>query len=525
MLRFAVFDEHGPAQEWRLVCAHLLGSDDVSAAGVVSFKGSHIICKPADTAAAHALCLLVDAGRAGKLMLPTCLLQQREEPYRLYEELARHRVKLFLEKSENWGLLDPAKAPDAFEVFEKARTVFVQGMLVDDPYRAEMHHRDALALAINASEKLASRRAEWMLHGRYGKQGASNALGVRVPLEKQPELMKVTLHREFDILAVPTPWAQIEPTPGRYVWDATDRWMAWAKQNNRRVVGGPLLDMGPSGIPGWARPLLNDPAKLKDRLYEFVRQTVVRYGPMCSIWNIASSVHMNETTTLSLGAMVESTRLAAVAARSARKDAKLLVEIGDPFNSTVMANEGAVNALQYLKAIISDGISFDLLGIPLLVGEDSRGRGARDIMQMAAVLDRFTARKEVPPVIVTALGAPSAEGVSEAGGWWRDRWSPRIQSGFAAMAFQTALANPGVAAVVWDRLRDGAGNGASDVGLFGSDGAPKPAAERLLTLRKRLRSPLGSLDAAASAAGAQGMGGSAAGAPAINGSAQGEIAK
>ncbi len=492
MLRFAVFDEQGPAPDWRLVNAHLLASDEVSAPGSVAFKKGQIVCQPEDTISAHALSLLVDAGKAGQLMLQTCLLQQRDEPYTLYEELARHRVKLFLEKSEAWGLLDPAKAPDAFRAFEKARTEFVRGMLEPSPYKAEMHHRDALALGISASERLAARRADWMLHGRYGKHGASNALGVRVPLEKQPEHLKVALNREFDILSVPTPWALIEPTPGRYVWETTDRWMAWAKQNNRRVIGGPLLDMGPTGVPGWARPLLTDPAKLKDRLYEFVRQTVVRYGPVCSIWNIASSVHLNETARLSLTAMVESTRVVAVAARTARKDIKLLVEIGDPFNATVTTNPGAVTALQYIKAMISEGVSFDLLGIPILMGEAERGRSSRDVMQVASVLDRFTGRKEIPPVIVTALGAPSADG-GDGAGWWREPWSPRVQGAFATAAFQTALANPGVAAVVWDRLRDDAGTGSADGGLFEPDGSPKVSAKQLLTFRNRLRTPLGTM--------------------------------
>jgi hypothetical protein len=510
MLRFAVFDEEGPAPTWRLAHAHLLGSDDVAAAGTVAFRDGHIECHPEDPAAAHALVLLVDAGRAGALMLPTCLLQQRTEPYRLYEELARHRIKTFLEKSEAWGLLDPAKAPDAFKAFEGSRSEFVRGMLEQDPFRAEMRHRDALALGIAASERLTARRSDWMLHGRYGKQGASHALGVRVPLERHPEHLKTTLHREFDILSIPTPWAQIEPTPGRFVWDATDRWMAWAKQNGRRAIAGPLLDLGPTGLPGWARPRAADPAKLRDALFEFVRQTVVRYGPVCGLWNIASSVHMNESSRLGLTAMVEHTRVVAVAARGAKRDARLLVEIGDPFNATVTANAGAVSALQYLKAIISDGVTFDLLGVPLLIGETSRGRATRDIMQLASVLDRFTGRKEIPPVIVTALGAPSTDG-GEGAGWWREHWTPRSQGAFATMAFKMALANPGVAAVVWDRLRDDAGAGALEGGLFARDGAPKPAAEQLLTLRKRLRSPLGTMDAAnGSAAGGSiaGQGGS-----------------
>jgi len=182
MLRFTAFDEHGPARAWPIVNAHLLGSEDTAMEGAIAFKNGQVVCKPGDPHIAHALCLEVDAGKAGTMMLQTCLLQQRDEPYRFYEEIARHRIKIFLEKSEHWGLLDPAKAPDAFELFERARSMFVSGMVEQDPYRAEMHHRDALELAIFATEKLVMRRAEWMLHARYGKQGAASALGVLVPV-------------------------------------------------------------------------------------------------------------------------------------------------------------------------------------------------------------------------------------------------------------------------------------------------------------------------------------------------------
>ncbi len=504
MLRFAVFDEHGPARDLRLVNAHLLGSDDAPMEGAVSFREGHILCKPTDGNCAHALCLEVDAGKAGTMMLPTCLLQQRDEVYRFYEELARHRIKLFLEKSENWGLLDPAKAPEAFEIFERSRDKFVKGMVEQDPFRAEMAHRDSLALAIYASEKLAMRRAEWMLHGRFGKQAASHALGVRAPVEKSPDLLKGVLSKEFDIVSVPMPWHLIEPTAGRFVWDSTDRWMAWAKQSGRRAIAGPLLDMSPTGIPGWVRPILGDPAKLKDRLYSFIREVVTRYGPINPIWNIASAVHLNETAPLTLEAMVQSTRLAGVAVRQVRKDAKLLLEVSDPFNDTVLANAGAVSSMQYLRALLAEGVPFDLVGVPMLIGEEGRGRGTRDLMQLAAMLDRFTGRKEMPPVIVTAFGAPSAAGDQQGEGWWREPWSARAQGTWAPMAFQVALSNPGVAAVVWDRLRDDAGTGMREGGLFGADGSPKASADRLLATRKRLRAPLGAMPPAFEGAAAAG---------------------
>ncbi|NBP52244.1 MAG: hypothetical protein EBU70_13895, partial [Actinobacteria bacterium] len=292
MLRFLVFDEQGPAADWPLVNAHLLGADDAAIPGKVAFRDGSVLCRAAGTSAAFALCLEVDAGRAGTMMLQTCRLRQREEPYRLYE---------------------------------------VAGMLESDSFRAEMQHRDSLALATFASESLVSSRMDRALRARFARQGAARAMGVRVPLEKAPELLGTALHKEFDIMAVPTPWSVIEPSQGRFVWDHCDRWMAWAHKSGRQVIAGPLLDATASGVPGWVRPTLADPAKLRDRLHAFVREVVTRYGPLNPVWNIASSVHLNEAAQLTQEAMVAVTRQAAVATRQVHREAKLLVEVGDPF--------------------------------------------------------------------------------------------------------------------------------------------------------------------------------------------------
>ena len=495
MLRFLVFDEQGPAADWPLVNAHLLGGDDAAVPGKISFKSGSITCKSEQAGIALALCLEVDAGKAGTLMLQTCRLRQRSEPYRLYEELARHRLKIYLEKSEQWGLLDPDRAPEAFDLFEKARTAFVGGMLERSSFRAEMNHRDALALATFATEKLVASRVEAALRVRFGRQGASRAIGVRVPIEKAPELLGPALHKEFDIVSVPTPWASIETSPGRFVWDQVDRWMAWAKKAGRHVIAGPLLDAGPNGVPGWARPSLADPAKVRDRLHEFVSQVVTRYGPLNPVWNIASQVHLNQSAELSIEGMVAVTRMAAVAVRQRQRDAKLLIEVGDPFNDLAPepdGGKGPISAIHYLRVLVAEGVPMDIVGIPILFGDPAPGRGSRDLMQVAAMLERFTSRKEMPPVVITGCGAPSSAGAHPGAGSWREPWSPRSQGAWAPMVFQIAMANHGVHAVVWDRLRDDAGTGIRDSGLFAADGTPKPAAERLLLTRRRLRTALGS---------------------------------
>jgi hypothetical protein len=367
-------------------------------------------------------------------------------------------------------------------------------MLERDSFRAEMCHRESLSLGTFATEKLVTSRVEQALLRRFAKQGAPRAIGVRAPIEKAPEALGAALHKEFDIVAVPTPWTQIEPTQGRFVWTQVDRWMAWAKKSGRHVIAGPLLDATPTGIPGWVRPSMSDPARVRDRLHEFITQVVTRYGPVVNIWNTASHVHLNQVAQLSLDGMVALTRQAGVAVRQVQRDARLLVEVGDPFGDEVPAGEGEVgpvSAIHYLRVLVAEGVPMSSVGIPILLGDPARGRGSRDLMQVAAMLERFTTRKEMPPIIVTACGAPSSSQADPGAGSWREPWSPRSQGAWAPLVFQIAMSNPGIHAVVWDRLRDDAGAGIRDSGLFTADGSPKPAAERLLLTRRRLRTALG----------------------------------
>jgi hypothetical protein len=487
MLSFLAFDEHGPARERDLVRPHLLGAGDATYGGQVGFKSGNIRCKPEESRPATALALEADAGRAGTLTLQTCLLQQRSEPYELFEELARHRIKLFLEKAEQWGWLDPARAPEAFELFERARSTFVAGMMEANPWRSQLLHRDALALGIFASEKLAVRRAEEMLQGRFAAQGAAMALGVRVPLEKAPELMKACQSPEIDLALIPTPWTVIEASQGRHSWEQVDRWVLWARERRKRLLMGPLLDLRPGGLPSWVLPLLKDLPKFEAKLYDFVRETAIRYGPHAPSWVMAAGVNSNEVATLSAGEMMRVVRHVSVTLRQALPAARGFVEVADPFGERSPADNGAIGAIAFVRMLVSDGVKFDAVGVPLLAGDPQHG--TRDLMQVAAMLDRFVSRKEMPPIYVSALGAPSSAPAEPGIGAWREPWSERAQAAWCSMAFQVAMANKKVSFVIWDRWRDEAGTGIRSSGMFAADGSPKQVAVRLLSLRRALRKP------------------------------------
>ena len=110
MLSFAVYDKTGPAKDWPLINAHLLGRDDQPVRGKVAFKDGRVVCRPTG-GESTALCLQHDAGSMGRLMLQTCLLPERQRPYNLSIELARYRIKTFIAKSEEWQMFDLGTRP------------------------------------------------------------------------------------------------------------------------------------------------------------------------------------------------------------------------------------------------------------------------------------------------------------------------------------------------------------------------------------------------------------------------------
>ncbi|MFN0010315.1 MAG: endo-1,4-beta-xylanase [Phycisphaerales bacterium] len=198
MLLFAVFDDAGPAAEWPLRHAYLVGGDDMVLAGEVSLEQGLLRCERRQEGA----CGLgiqfpvVSAAGTGKvgggqslLTLRTCLLPQRTQPYLLSLELARHRLMLMLNKLEEWAFFDLAADDPMMVKVEETRLAFTAALLLhrstpplpppspsgaqagaaSPPVwfsrEADRAARHALNLAVDASEDLARKQAH-MQHAR-----------------------------------------------------------------------------------------------------------------------------------------------------------------------------------------------------------------------------------------------------------------------------------------------------------------------------------------------------------------------
>ncbi|MEE2973046.1 MAG: hypothetical protein VX672_07965, partial [Planctomycetota bacterium] len=175
----------------------MLGPGDSRLRAEIRFRseahGGIFVIRTKDVADA-ALRVQVDLGSRGEIILQTCMLPPRDRPYDLALELARHRIKTFIQKSEDWLMFDPAYAPDAVEHFETARHAFTDALVAHEITREGELAADAIQLGMQATDELADAHADILMHRRYARKTASSAtLGTTIDPRLDPAVIGPTL--------------------------------------------------------------------------------------------------------------------------------------------------------------------------------------------------------------------------------------------------------------------------------------------------------------------------------------------
>ena len=490
MLRFAVYDQNGPARDWPLINAHLLGRDDVATRGRVSFADGVISCKHSGSGSV-ALCLQHEAPSTGLLMLQTCLLPPRPEPYHLAIELARYRIKLFITKSEEWQMFDLSGGHPAMRHWETARQLLTQSLTAENEQAADRAARESLDQSVIATERLAMAHAEILLHRRFASRPASSAtLGVRVWPGRDGKQLRELIASNFDVVVLPMRWKDIEVEEGKYQWGPLDRWMEWAKEQKKPIIAGPLIDFSRHALPEWIYVWQHDYDTCRDLVYDYMSRVVGRYRGVVGMWNIASGLNTNENFELDEAQMLDLARTASVLVRQSRKGARTMIELRQPFAEHCARSRFSLPPLAFIDRLVQEGIKFDAIGVQVLFGRKDKGLASRDLMQMSNMLDSFYLLDT--PILVSALGVPS-EPVDPRGGWWHGEWSPEMQSRWVGRAFAIAMSKPFVESIFWTDLYDHSSALLASTGLLSERGQVKPAFARLVGARRRLRKPLGAL--------------------------------
>jgi hypothetical protein len=507
MLRFVVHDASRLGAPHAVEDAYLSGGDAVAVPASIEVEDGLISCskRSSDPAALH---ILYDAEQAGQLSLQTCLLPERDQPYELVLELVRSRLRQFLTKLEDWMLFELDDGHPAIELAESAKADFIRAVTVGGGPEAERIAHGALVKAIEAGEMLALHHAELLLSRRLQSPVAPRTtMGCSVHPKQWSERLKSVVSSHFDYLCMPIRWRDLEPEEGEYAWGATDRWIEWAVRTGRKpVMAGPILDLSRVAVPDWLYIWEHDYETLRELIAEHIRAVVSRYRRVIQVWNVASGINLNGNFTLTFEQMMDLTRVALMLVRKLQPNARIMLEVAQPFPEPGVAERQWLPPLMYLEMVLEANMPVDSFGVRLQIGQRQGGRAARDLLEISHALDRF-ARLE-HPVMVTACGAPSEpiafdpagpepdeahlaalNGSARTGpaGYWHASWSESVQTEWLTQAVTIALSKPYIESVCWQELYDHAESDMPGGGLINAMGVVKPSLRRVGQIRACLQ--------------------------------------
>jgi len=503
MLKFRVVGDESADPPLVLRNAHLLGADNIAVRGSIQFDGSIIKCDKR-AAGPAALALQIYVGDVGEVTVQTCLLPDRDEPYLLYLELARHRLMLLLAKQEDWMMFDLASDHPAMRRMQVARTHFVKALnAIDVPAEAQRLARESLTAAADASEELALAHAETLYNRRQSGNFRRAVLGCGVALDQISEKIRASLSTNFDYVALPTRWRRIEPQEQQHDWSLLDDWAQWAHRTRMAVLAGPVVSFCPRCSPDWLGVMDHDYETIRDIIYEHVERVVTRYRNVVTLWNVVSGIHTNSQLNLSLEQLMDLTRMAVMLVKKIQPNAKTLVEITHPFGEYYASNPRSIPPMIYADMVLQSGMPVDAFGVRLLMGQAVEGQYTRDLMQMSSLLDRFSGLGK--PLHVTAVAVPSQPVELDLGdepsngnrggpnnppddhsGHWRKPWSPLVQSHWLEAFYNIALSKPFVDSIAWLDLADHDDAELPHAGLAMPNLKAKGAFHRVTSIRKAL---------------------------------------
>ncbi|MHC5092178.1 MAG: endo-1,4-beta-xylanase [Planctomycetota bacterium] len=478
-MEFQLFKNGKPLKSLSLAGAYLFGADMIPLRRVdkIAFENGVLECQKKSRDSAG-LSLLWPIKGNGQLLLNTTRLPEREEPYNLNLELARARLMQITLKREDWALFDQSDELDAMA--QEVQNLFIEALQnISSPGEASVFADQALKKGVEFSEKLAAKHAEQFLAARFRNKGLGrHTLGCEInPALIGDEKYRKWLLEMFGFITIPVNWAQIETEKGEYDFELLDKCVQSLAGRRLALCAGPLLNFSPDHIPQWLLDKKPDYEKIREYAYEFISQIVSRYKKFIHVWRTISGMNAMNCFGFNFEQVIEMTRTACLAAKSADAKSRKIVEIVYPWGEYYAYDKTTVPPLVYVDMVIQSGISFDAFGLQFHFGKDEPGKHIRDMMQISSRLDCFAAAPK--PVHVTGVSIPDAHGedgrAQQKAGSWRKEWDQDLQATWLEEFYKLSLARPYVNTVTYSCLADHCDSPMQSCGLLTEKLSPKKA--------------------------------------------------
>jgi hypothetical protein len=243
------------------------------------------------------------------------------------------------------------------------------------------------------------------------------------------------------------------------------------------LCAGPLLRFTPDSIPKWILGEKSSFEKIREYAYEFVTEIISRYGKFIHAWRVISGMNALNCFGFNFEQVIEMTRTACLAAKSADTKSRKIVELMYPWGEYYAHDKTTVPPLVYTDMVIQSGINFDAFGLQFHFGWDAPGMHVRDMMQISSRLDCFA--PVTKPVHITGVSIPDAHDVNERlqdkAGCWRQEWNKDLQASWLEEFYKLTLARPYVNTITYSCLADKSQSLMNCCGLLTEKLEPKKA--------------------------------------------------
>ena len=428
----------------------------------------------------------------GRPVIATASLPERDEPYLLPIELARGKIVQVRNQASQWELSGMRVPPEFAEPSRLAHRAFAKAASGQDrPEEASQLANEALHYACAAAEALTRGYAEQALAGRLQRFGGLPAsIGCELQGSTPNPDANDLFAAAFNSATIAVPWQKIEAIEGEYDWGPSDRQLEWCEQQKLMVRGGPLIDLGPDGLPTWLARWEHDIFNLQSFVCDFVETAISRYVGRIRIWEVAARLNtggalkLTEESRLTLAARVLDV------ARQVDEEAQLLIRVDQPWGDYQARGQHRLSPLQLVDALLRSGVGLAGVNLELAAGYLPRGSAYRDLLEISRLIDAWSVLGV--PIHATLACPSSSDDDALAGSEWEVEprmWAKPIddegQADWIDHVLELLLAKPSIAGVSLTHFSDGEPHLFPQAGLLRGDGIPKPALERIMAQRQR----------------------------------------
>lgn len=422
----------------------------------------------------------------GKPVLTTTSLREREQPYLLCLELARGKLAQI---REQWAAWEMARMliPDAFrEIQAEAFKAFAHASSRQDNLdECAAAAQRAIEKGCAAADLLADAYVvQRMSSIRRSSNHAPSLLGANTDAGVLTEAGSQIFLNTFNTASIPIRWTDIEKQEGVYHWEPIDQLVNFASQNRLIIRGGPLINLGPQGLPEWLKCWTVDLLNLASFICDFVDTAISRYTGLVRIWevssagNIGGAFNLNPEQSLSL---VVRTLEAAIRTDS---DSQFFIRIEQPWGEYQRFGEHRLTPYQFVDALIRSNIGLTGVSLDINVGYSQRACLTRDLLSISRLIDLWSMLGLQLHVNLCCPSSsnpdPFASGkIDVVDGVLHKRWSEELQAEWMERVVPLLMSKPAVTGVFLRQFSDSAPHRFPHGGLLDANGRPKKMLESL----------------------------------------------